>query len=78
MSNGVMTFVKYVFITIIALVSELVILHVINAIAESFSYPTLSYGILIITIPITVVILIWIGWKEITGDYSDYENGNSY
>ena len=74
MSNGVMTMVKYVFITVVALIFEVVVLQIYNAIAESYSYSALSGGILAITMPLTVIILLWIGWKEMTGDNAGYED----
>lgn len=76
--NGVMTMVKYIFVTLAALLFEYFVLAIYNGIAQQYSYPALSGGILAITMPITVIILIWIGYKEMTGDYSDYESGNSY
>lgn len=76
--NGVMIFAKYFFITIAALILEYILLAIYNGIAAQYAFPTLISWLLIISMPVTVVIFIWIGWREMTDDTSSFENGNAY
>lgn len=72
--NAVMIIFKYAFLMIMAMILEYIIIVVYNGISTSFTIPTLSSGVLVITLPLTAIIFFWLGWKRLTEPY----DGESY